>query len=150
MAEATPTRASLNNCHKNVKAWAVKSPYYGVWSVEEYAVDAKVLPPSFTEATRWRRVILDSPKAFGVQYVDAPQRGFFLDLDQGKQSFTLKKRGDEKWAEFSYQHPQEDMLVLDGHLDGHQIHAQLRRMDESRLALTSTGFHWISEYANQR
>lgn len=141
----------LNNFQKDVKARAVKSPYYGIWSVEEYVVDGEVQPPSLAEATRWRKVILDNPQRLGVQYVDAPQQSFFLDLDQGKQWFTLKKRGDEKWkAEFSYQHPQEDMLLFDGQLDGHQVHAQLRRTDTSRFVLTSAGFHWINEYPNQR
>jgi hypothetical protein len=140
----------LYGSDKDVEA-RVKSPYYGVWSVEEYAVDGKALPPSLTEVTRWRRVILDDPQVFTLQYVDAPQDWFLLDLDQASQSFTLTKRGDAKWkAEFSYQHPERDILIFDGQLDGHQIHARLRRIDESRLPLTSAGFHWISEYANQR
>lgn len=140
----------LHMFNKEVKA-RVKSPYYGVWSVEQYAVDGTVIPPSLTEATRWRRVILDSPQVFTLQYVDAPQTWFLLDLDQGKQSFTLTKRGDEKWkAVFSYQHPTGNILIFDGQINGHNTHAQLRRMDGSRFTLTSTGFHWISEQANQR
>jgi uncharacterized membrane protein YphA (DoxX/SURF4 family) len=132
--------------YQEKKEYTAKPPYYGVWSVEEYAVDGTPKPPLLTDATRWRRVIFDYPGRVGVQLMDAPQQRFILALDADKKSFTLSKRGDDKWkANFSYQDPDRDRLELQGQFDGHQVHARLHREEESKFLLTSRGFHWINE-----
>lgn len=33
-----------------------RPPFYGIWTVEELAVDGVARPPLLTDATRWRRV----------------------------------------------------------------------------------------------
>jgi hypothetical protein len=141
----------LYGSHQNARELAIKSPYYGVWSVEEYAVDGNVQPATLSEVTRWRRVILDFPQRLTLQFVDAPQQKFLMNLDQYKQSLTLTKLGDDnRKTELAMQHPSNDVLILDGLLDGHRIHAKLHREDERKFLLTSRGFHWINEYPNNR
>ena len=133
------------------KQFAARSPYYGAWSVDEYVVDGNSRPLSFSDTTRWRRVIFDYPQRLTVQFVDAPQEKFWLQLDQSKKSFTLKRLGDENpKAEFTLQDPGQGVLILDGQLDGHRIHAKLHREDERKFLLTSRGFHWINEYPQNR
>ncbi len=137
--------------YQNHKEFAAKSPYYGVWSVDEYGVDGNPRPQSFTDTTRWRRVIFDYPQRLTVQFVDAPQEKFWLQLDPSKKSFTLKRLGEENSkAEFTLQDAGQGVLLLDGQLDGHRIHAKLRREDERTFLLTSRGFHWINEYPQNR
>lgn len=145
------TSLFLYGSHQNARELATKSPYYGVWSVEEYAVDGNVQPATLSQVTRWRRVILDFPERMTVQFVDATQQKFWLKLDQSKKSFTLTKLGDDTGEiEFALQHPSEDVLILDGPLDGHRIHARLRREDERKFLLTGRGFRWINEYPDNR
>jgi hypothetical protein len=38
-----------------------KPPLYGIWSVTEYTVDARPVPPLTTDQNRWRRLIFDEP-----------------------------------------------------------------------------------------
>jgi hypothetical protein len=38
-----------------------KPPLYGIWSVTEYTVDARPVPPLTTDQNRWQRLIFDEP-----------------------------------------------------------------------------------------
>ena len=59
----------------------------------------------------------------------------------------MSKPNDWMWrTEFTYDNPQPDVLTLKGQMDGHQIAATLRRVDESQFLLLNRGFHWINEY----
>lgn len=141
----------LYGYRQQAKEFAVRPPYYGVWSVDEYTADGAVRPPLLSDTTRWRKVILDFPERASIQFMDAPQERFILALDQNKKSFTLTKRGNENWkANLSYQDLGQDRLELNGQFDGHQIRAHLHREDESKYLLTSRGFHWINEYPFNR
>ncbi len=141
----------IMGAHQTVKQLAVRSPYYGVWSVDEYMVDGNVRLLSFTDTTRWRRVIFDYPQRLTVQFVDAPQEKFWLQLDQSKKSFTLERPGDQDHkAEFKFQDPGQGVLIIDGQLEGHHIQAKLHREDERTFLLTTRGFHWINEYPQNR
>ena len=145
------TSIALYFSHQQAKEMAVKPPYYGIWSVEEYAVDGNPQPLVLTNATRWRRVFFDFPERLSVQPIDGPQERFMLKLDQSKKSFVLSKRGDPNWkADFSYRDGEKDALLLQGELDSHKVSAKLHRVDESKVLLTSRGFHWINEYPFNR
>ncbi len=151
LAGLTVAVTGIIGARQEAKQYAVRSPYYGAWSVDEYVVDGNSRPLSFSDTTRWRRVIFDYPQRLTVQFVDAPQEKFWLQLDQSKKSFTLKRLGDENAkAEFTLQDPGQGVLILDGQLDGHRIHTQLHREDERKFLLTSRGFHWINEYPQNR
>jgi hypothetical protein len=140
------TSVSLYFSHQQATEWAVKPPYYGIWSVEEFALDGNPQPLVLTNSTRWRRVVFDYPERLSVQPIDGPLERFLLKLDQSKKSFTLTKRGDPNWkANFSYREGEKDVLLLEGELDGQKVSAKLHRVDESKVLLTSRGFHWINE-----
>jgi hypothetical protein len=142
---------ALYGSHQQNEQAAIKPPHYGIWTVEEYSVDGKVLPPSLSEANRWRRVILDHPERLTVQYVDSPQERFFLKQDRDKSSVTLNRRGDPNWkSELFYHEVDPDTIELQGKFDSHQMHARLHSVGESKFLLTSRGFHWINEYPNNR
>ena len=141
----------LYGFHQNAKEMAIKPPNYGIWSVEEYAVDGNLRPRVLADGTRWQRVIFDYPERLSVQPMDGPQERFMLKLDEAKKSFTLTRRGDANWkAAFSYRDAGKDVLLLEGQFDGHKVTATLHREDESKFLLTSRGFHWINEYPFQR
>jgi hypothetical protein len=123
---------------------APRPPLYGLWTVEELEVDGVARPPLLTDATRWRRVILEYPGSLGVQLMDSSQVSYGLTL--GKRRLALTKYDDKTWRpSFAYSETSPGLLALTGTMDGHKTRLMLRREDESSYRLISRGFHWINE-----
>ena len=53
-------------------------------------------------------------------------------------------------AEFTYENPRPDLLILTGKMGGHPASATLHKEDESEFFLKRRGFHWIQEVAVNR
>jgi hypothetical protein len=117
-----------------VKMHPPRPPLYGVWSVEEFVVDGKDVPP-FTDPRRWRSVTFSKPGNLWVELQIGSSQGYALDLDVKNGTMVLGKDGQ---SSFSFQEPEADVLILDGRLEGRRTQAKLRKM-----ALISTGPHWI-------
>jgi hypothetical protein len=130
---------------------APKPPLYGIWNVDEMAVDGRPLPPLLTEETRWRRVVFGDPRAFSVQLVNDSRQRYFATLDPAQRTIEIFDRNHPKKLDrFRYAQPAPGRLVLEGTLDGHAIHAALHRLDPRSFLLVSRGFHWINEYPFNR
>lgn len=127
-----------------------RPPLYGFWSVEELAVDGKLVPMAAVP-DRWRWVQVFKSGSLSVQLQDGSWERYRLDLDRERQSLRLWKtkpgskgavapnvqRGPQ--AELSFRRPDPDLLLLEGVLDGRPVRARLRK------ALLSRGsFHWIA------
>lgn len=140
----------LYNCYKidvEFSGLASKTPFYGIWEVEEYTVNSQVRPPLITDASRWRRLVFEEPGYLGIHAMrqERPQY-YILELDSNRKRFVLTSYKDPKWQSvLSYQQPRPDLLTLAGTIDGQKITARLHRVDESQFRLLSRGFHWISE-----
>jgi hypothetical protein len=126
---------------------APKPPLYGIWSVEEFTVDGELRPPLLTDDLRWQRVIFDRfPGAVAMQKMSGERLRYALDLDLAKKKFALRKRADTNWkSEFAVEQPQPELVLLDGKMDGRQIHAKLRRQSDDKFLLLNRGFHWVNE-----
>lgn len=146
--------ADLYHRHRDAQSFVqqrVSTPLYGIWTVEQFKVDGQERPPLLSDLVRWRNLIIDSSDGVRVQPMRASTQYFGLRLDPGLQRFNLSNPDRPGWrAAFVYQHPQRDVLTLQGRMDGHQIEAELRRIDESQLPLMNSGFHWISEVPSER
>ncbi|HKW58077.1 MAG TPA: hypothetical protein VJN42_12035 [Candidatus Acidoferrum sp.] len=128
-----------------------KSPYYGVWSVEEFSLDGQPRPPLLTDDARWRRVVFDLPKFLTILPMNGPRQFFSLSLDSPPRNLTLTKQNAPAWkAQFAFQQPEPSVILLEGQMDSHKIQARLRREDLSKFLLTSRGFHWINEFPFNR
>ncbi|HEX6733083.1 MAG TPA: hypothetical protein VF074_23880, partial [Pyrinomonadaceae bacterium] len=127
---------------------AQRSPLYGIWEVEEFNLgEAQSTAP--TEP--WRRIIFDSPFRLAVQTKTDVQERFRLQMDEQKQTLTLRKREDPDWQSvLTYQQVNPGVLTLTGELGGSQLTARLRRTDEPQFLLTNRGFHWINEFPFNR
>jgi hypothetical protein len=53
-------------------------------------------------------------------------------------------------ANFAFQRATQDLLILDGEMESHQIHMVLHLIDRNKFLLVSRGFHWIQEGAFNR
>ncbi len=140
----------LYNCYKidvEYSGLASKTPFYGIWEVEEYAVNGQVRSPLITDESRWRWLVFEEPGYLGIHTMRQERPHYYLlQLDSNRKRFALTKVKDPKWRSvLSYQQPGPDLLTLAGTIDSQKITARLHRVDESKFPLLSRGFHWISE-----
>ena len=145
------------NAQNAANAWhafgggRAKSPLYGIWNIEQLAIDGQPRPPLVSDNDRWRRAIFDFPMAMSFERMDASLAGYNAAIDSTGRTLVLTRRGDANWkAEFTYQRPSDGQLILDGRMDGHATHMQLRLMDRNQFLLVNRGFHWIQEYPFNR
>lgn len=145
------------NLYGSVSAYKVygagrpKSPLYGIWNVEDFALDGQTRPPLLTDAARWRRIVFDFPQFATIYGMDEESQSYRADIDANAKTIALKKFGDEKGkANFSFRRPDADHLILDGIMDDHKVHVELELLDRSKFLLVNRGFHWVQDYPFNR
>lgn len=131
--------------------FAVEPTLRGIWSVDEFTVDSQVSPPSMRNANRWQRVVLEYNYRLSVQFMDAPQQPYSMDLNMSAGTLELTIPENPNWkATLNYETPQPGILVFKGKMDGHQVQITMHRKELSKFQLTNRGFHWISEFPFNR
>jgi len=123
-----------------------RSPLYGIWNVNQLSIDGQAAgPPILNDYDRrWRRVIFDLPDAVAFQRVDDSFARYGASIDVYKETVALTKGNSKKWkANFTFQRPAGDQLVLDGDMDGHKIHAELQLADFDTFRLLNSRFRWV-------
>ncbi len=106
-----------------------KAPIYGLYEVESFT-------PLAPDATRWRRVAIQSPTVLTVRMMDDSSRVFNTEYNDAKSNVTIDKK-----SLFSYTRPDAEHVVLQS--DSQII--KLKRIDPSKFLLVNRGFHWINE-----
>jgi hypothetical protein len=125
-----------------------KPPFYGLWRIEEMAIDGVVRPPLLTDEQRWNHVLFQYTDDVTIYFMETTKKrqGFELKLDPNRKTWKLTDYQDPKLKHtFSYQQPAPGLLAIEGTFEGRQIRARLRLADPSEFPLLSRGFHWISE-----
>jgi hypothetical protein len=122
-----------------------KSALYGIWEVEEMAVDGEVRPPLLNDYDRrWRRVIFDSPRRIIFQRTDDSFATYGVSIDTASKRLTLTKGNSRTWgAAFMFDRPAEDRLVLTGQMDGRDIRLRLRLVGLDTFRLLNSPFRWV-------
>ncbi len=122
------------------------SALYGIWEVTQMSIDGEPRPPLLTDNVRWRRVIFDIPTRMAFQRMDDSMARYGASIKVNDKTLALTKDDDKNWkASFIFQSPAPDQLVLDGDMDRHKVHMQLKLLDRKTFLLVSRGFHWIQE-----
>ena len=100
-------------------AGAPKPPFYGIWSVDEMAVNGELRPPLLTDQSRWRWVIFQRTGSLIVQPMNGRAQVYKLDLDtEGKKMILARADNPESKAEFLFQEPESGLMSLEGQLEG--------------------------------
>lgn len=140
------------NVYDNWSGWrsygggAPKSPFYGIWNIDQLSIDGHLRPPLLSDADRWRRVIFESPDTMSLQNMDDSFAHYQAAIDKGAGTIGLKKFKDTSWNDyFRFQRTGEDQLTLDGELNHHKVHMQLQLDNRNRFLLVTRGFHWVQE-----
>lgn len=128
-----------------------KPSLYGIWNVEKMYLDGVERSPLLTDYDRWRRVIFDFTTFTSFQRMDDTMAGFGSTINDKDKTISLTKPADKNWkASLSYDRPAQDQLMLDGSMNGHKVHMQLKLFDRNKFMLVNRGFHWINDYPFQR
>lgn len=123
-----------------------KAPIYGMYEVENFNRSGQDLAPLATDATRWRRVMIQSPAAFTVRMMDDSQHFYSSEYDQPKNTVTISGDPDKsKKSVLTYSRPDPEHLVLQGKLINDPLAIKLKKIDPSKFLLVNRGFHWINE-----
>jgi hypothetical protein len=141
----------------SIRGWSLygggapKSPLYGIWAVEEMAVDGHTRAPLVTDYYRFRRVVFQTPTAVSFQRMDDTFVTYRAVVDDAHRTITLNPAGDKSWdARLAFERTSPDRLTLDGKMYGQPLQLQLRLFDEKNFLLLSRGFHWVQEYPFNR
>jgi hypothetical protein len=128
-----------------------KSALYGIWNVDQLAIDGQTRSPLLNDYGRWRRVIFDFPTSVSFQRMDDTLASYGAAIDVSQNTLALTKGSDKNWkANFHFQRPAADQLIVDGDMDGKKVHMQLQLFDLNKFLLVSRGYHWIQEYPFNR
>jgi uncharacterized membrane protein YphA (DoxX/SURF4 family) len=128
-----------------------KPPLYGIWDVQQQLIDGQIRSPLLTDAGRWRRVIFDFPNRITLQLIDDSFARYGATLNDKNNTLALTSDDDKNWkANFSFQRAAPDQLTLDGDMDGHKTHLQLKLVDRNSFLLVNRGFHWVQEFPFNR
>jgi len=123
-----------------------KSELYGVWNVDQMTIDGQLRSPLINDYGRWRRVVFDINDIASFQRMDDSFASYGAQIDLKSGALVLTKFTDKNWkANFTFQRPTPDQLVLDGQMDGHKVRMQMQLFDRKKFLLVSRGFHWVQE-----
>lgn len=139
-------------------------PFYGIWDVEEFSLDGIPRSPLTTDELRWQRVVFDSPYAASIQRMSGAVIGARLrtDLKRAMMAFDrtsdvdpffagvhdgttveLREMFGPKWkAEFKFETPSSDLILLHGRYNGRPAELKLRR-DQTHFLLKPHETRWV-------
>lgn len=133
-----------------------KPELYGIWTVTEFSVDGRPLPPLTTDQFRWSHVVFDQPGLLTFQLMDGTLRDAPAQVGDGRIAVTVPLPAPDgktaavpdpaPFADFGFDQPAPDRLELSGRLDGRPVRIALEKVDLSSFTLRNRGFHWVQEY----
>lgn len=148
---------------QHMKSDVIASPLAGIWRADELIVNGQTRPLLLNDEKLLTTLVFeDGPHGqereggdFAIHFGDGSRQLFHASYktEQGSFSVTSVLREDcEWWIEekfrlctadgiFGYTRPGPDTLILDGKLNGDQIHARLHRV-RPNFFLTQSRFHW--------
>lgn len=125
-------------------------PFYGAWSVEEFAEDGGA--PHFEGSGRWLQLVLVHRDEAQIRLFDGTYDHVSLTFDGNARKFALSDDGNAQistlprgWkSEFAFEMPDAQTLVVSGVVEGTRVRATCRRIDVSKLPLATARFRWTS------
>ncbi len=139
------TRLALSYWHAEGGGGGPKSALYGIWDVDQLAIDNQLQSPLLNDYDRrWRRVIFDSPSRMVFQRTDDSFAHYGVVIDPNGHSIALTKGASQHWhSMFTFERPTAERLILDGDMDGYRIHMELQLVGFDSFRLLNSGFRWI-------
>jgi hypothetical protein len=128
-----------------------KSALYGIWNVDQMAIDGQIRSPLVNDYDRWRQVIFDYQDQIWFQRMDESFAVYGAAIDVDKKSVAITKWSDPNWkGNLNFERAGPEHLAFDGEMSGHRVHMELKLVDQTKMILKSRGFHWVQEYPFNR
>ena len=124
---------------------APRPPLYGIWTIDTMTINGVERAPLVTDVERWRRVVIQNATSVTFWRMDDTPLTYQAKIDLGTKTIALSPAASSKGGAFTVQQPAAERLILDGDLDGKQLHIETTYVDRSRFLLVNRGFHWIQE-----
>ncbi len=119
-----------------------RPPLYGAYDVEQFLRNGQARP-DIRDRTRWRRLIVTSPRELTVCRVDGSRQSFATAY--AGQSVVLSAAGNVRAGTLTYSRPDPDHLLVRGTLAGDSLDLALRKIDEAKYLLVSRKLHVIDD-----
>jgi hypothetical protein len=130
---------------------APKAALAGVYDVESFAVNGEARPPLWTDATRWRRLLIARRGGFlVVQWMGGLNERFLLKHDEKAGTFVLSVMGGKDTFTLSRTMSDPGRLLLEGPFRNGQIKVALKKVADAAFPVNARGFHWIQELPYNR
>jgi uncharacterized membrane protein YphA (DoxX/SURF4 family) len=124
---------------------AKKTPFYGIWTVDDFVLDAAVHPPLTTDLTRWQRLVIESPSSAAVQMMDGSLEKCSFKLEQSSSKMDISCRDSGRSAQFHYSQTPSGELTLNGTSDNHIAALRMHHV-QPKFILDSRGIIWVHKY----
>jgi len=136
----------------------LRSPLYGIWIVDDFSVAGISPRPLLTDklasdlnvepgGDRWSELIFDAPSVLTIHLSNGVLDYTSIVINQINNTVSVSDEADPNWkSDFAYQRTGDQLLSLQGNINGNAVALKLHRLSQSNNRLTSRGFHWINEF----
>ncbi len=123
-----------------------KSPLYGLYQVDSFAINKRILPPLTTDTIRWKQLILEWEGYAVVRNMEDSVRWFSTKLDTSSNTirFTLIQDTTKKYT-FQYSRPRAGTLNLTGVIEKDSVSIFMTAL-KTKFKLNSRDFRWLIDY----
>ncbi len=129
---------------------AAMGPLYGGWTVDVMTVNGETQPALVTAEGRWRRIVFEQSGAF-FQRMDDTFAAHAASVDVERRVVTLTRDSEPGWAAtLAFAKPANERLVLDGRIDGRDVHMELTWFGRGSFPLVTHEFHLMQESSAPR
>lgn len=123
-----------------------RTPFYGIWAVDEYVRDSMVHAPLTTDEVQWQRIVIESTNAVRLQMMNGDLQRYDLKLNPLTHSMEISGHNPETLARFTYASDAgEKTLALEGEEENHSLHLTLHRVEPNFLLMTR-GVRWVHPF----
>ncbi|MCU0447889.1 MAG: hypothetical protein MUE85_23565 [Microscillaceae bacterium] len=147
--------AIVSQAIESEKKWgdkAPKPPFYGIYEVETFVMNRDTLPPLITDATRWRRLLINRQNAATVMLMNDSLKRYNFQPNLQKKTFLVYTNDADSTQKstLTYTEPFKNQLVLQGILKKDTLKIHLKKTDLKKFLLLNRPFNWINEYPFNR
>jgi uncharacterized membrane protein YphA (DoxX/SURF4 family) len=123
-----------------------KTPFYGIWTVDEFVRDGVIHAPLTTDELRWQRVVIESSNSIGLQMMNGDLQHYDLKLDLLTHVIEISGHNPETLARFAYASDAGGRtLALQGEEENHPLRLTLHRVEPNFLLMTR-GVRWVHPF----
>jgi hypothetical protein len=139
--------------YQAINATPIPKPFYGVYHVDTFVVNADTMPITTHDTLRWKDIIFDKSGLGSVNAQDTTfrqryRRGYFsYATDTVKQTIAIKKFTNDSLPLFTMQYTRfnNEEVHLRTKFRNDSIRVVIRKSNR-HFQLTEKQFHWLSEY----